>query len=152
MMSFTVPYTELEDAYQWVSADPSGDQGVYISKTTGQAYWQSGDGAFGDEEEADLPDDLDDPDRYWSVPNKHDLDLGNQLVYRFAEDHLTEAQQREVRGIFRKRGAYRVFKNELDRWGQLDAWHAYEAQAVETALREWAEEQGMPLEAPKAAR
>lgn len=49
--------------------------------------------------------------------------------------------------IFRSRGAYGRFKSLLDRANQLEAWHRYEEQAVENALREWCEENELPVQA-----
>jgi hypothetical protein len=52
----------------------------------------------------------------------------------------------EVRDFFRKRGAYSRFKDLLDRCGMLERWYQYEAEAVEEALREWAEDNDIQVE------
>ena len=80
-----------------------------------------------------------------SVPQKHDLDLGNPFVFRFAEEYLPDLYQ-EVRDMFHHKGAYSRFKDLLDRQGQLDAWHRYEEQATEAALREWCQAKEILLE------
>lgn len=66
-------------------------------------------------------------------------------MFRFVRERLPEVHAR-VEKIFTRRGAYGQFKGLLEGVGLLEAWHVYEAQAVEAALREWAEEQGIALD------
>ncbi|WP_143518125.1 hypothetical protein [Pseudomonas sp. PIC25] len=70
--------------------------------------------------------------------------LAALLLCAFVEEHLPDSID-AVYGFFRKRGAYRQFIALLDHVGQLDAWHAYEQQATEDALRDWCEENGLTL-------
>jgi hypothetical protein len=56
-----------------------------------------------------------------------------------------------VHEFFRKRGAYSRFISLLERAGHLEAWHDYERNAVEEALRNWCAENGLALgDAPAA--
>jgi hypothetical protein len=81
------------------------------------------------------------------VPHQHDLDLGRRLLLDFVADHLPDDHER-VRSFFHKRGAYARAKDLLDQRGALDAWHRYEEQAIEAALRAWAQDNGLRLGAP----
>lgn len=137
-MDVTVSLEDLELALDWVSADGGFDNAAYVSKATGKIYHTSEE-EFSD---VDLPDDIDDPDLYWSVPHKNDLDLGRALVLRFTEECLP-GDYESVRDYFRSRGAYARTKNLFDRRGVLDRWYAYQQDATRKALREWAEECGM---------
>ena len=74
-----------------------------------------------------------------AVPDKSELDLGRSLALRYVEYHLPHAYE-TVQQFFRKRGAYSHFKALLERAGQLEAWHAYERNAVEEALVQWGNE------------
>ena len=105
---------------------------AYLSKETGKIYWHS---EFGDNFE-ELPDDIDDSNKYISIPHKNDLDLGNRLAFRFVEKSLPSESGR-VRTIFARRGAYARFKGFLVDRGMLKQWHEFEAEAQEKALREW---------------
>jgi hypothetical protein len=107
-------------------------------------YWR-GTAEFGIDEE--LPEDIDDPDRYVAVPHKSDLDLGRDLVFRFAKHHLPDAYEL-VYDFFRKRGAYGRFKDLLIRKGQLEHWNDYEDKATRQALRDWCEENGLDIAEP----
>lgn len=84
----------------------------------------------------ELPDDLDDSGRYIEVPHKNDLDLGKDLVFRFAGQHM-QGSYEHVRSLFQRKGAYRRFRQFLESKGLLAKWHRFEEQATEAALREW---------------
>lgn len=137
----TIDYEDLEDALMWVSGDRGGESQAYISRTTGAIYQVSS--AFGSSEE-DVPGDLDDEDQYCSVPSDHDLDLGRDLVLRFASEVMPQDAD-AVHEFFRRRGAYARFSDLLARRGLRDRWHAYRDQATEEALREWAQECGFEV-------
>lgn len=130
---------DLLAAYEWVSSSPD-DCAAFVSRATGKVHWSSSTMELDDE----LPDDIEDGSLYVAVPNKHNLNLGRDLALTFAEEHLTEAYQ-TVANIFRQRGAYGRFKDLLERRGLLQAWYDFEAHSTETALRQWAVEEGLSV-------
>jgi hypothetical protein len=89
-----------------------------------------------DEPDDELPDDIDDEEKYIPLPDKRELDLGKPLVLDFTRECLPDDFD-EVRQFFSKRGAYPKFKALLSRRGAIDRWHAFEAEATERALRDW---------------
>jgi hypothetical protein len=137
----TITYDDLEAALHWVSAAAPFENAAYISKATGKVFYSSSDRDIDDE----LPDDVEDAALYWTVPHKNDLDLGSRLAYRFADERLPE-HRREVHEIFRHRGAYGKFKALLERVRLLDAWFKFERAETESALRGWADDEGMLVE------
>jgi hypothetical protein len=143
-MTAAVSFAELLEAYEWVSAGMEMEAEAYVSRVTGQVFRSTASGEFGEGED-ELPGDVGDDSLYIRVPNKHDLDLGKPLVFGFVRERLPEVHAR-VEKIFAKRGAYGQFKCLLEGAGFLKSWYEYEAQAVEAALREWAEEQGLALD------
>ena len=86
-------------------------------------------------EDEELPDDLEASDRYIAVPHKNELDLGNHLALRFAEEQLPRFAT--IEASFRHRGADARFKELLSSENCLDRWYAYEAEATDQALRGW---------------
>ncbi|GHA09733.1 UPF0158 family protein [Oceanisphaera arctica] len=124
-------FTDILDAFEMIGGAPMGEADTYICKETGQVYIDS---TYCDEP---MPDDLG-SDRYLCLPDKRDLDLGRRLAERFAWNYLP-GDAEKVEDIFRSRGAYGRFKSLLERRNMLDQWYQYEAQATETALREWCE-------------
>jgi len=62
----------------------------------------------------------------------------------FAAQELP-ARFEEIDAIFRRKGAFRRFKDLLEREGLLDRWHAFEEAAEAAALRDWCYELGLEL-------
>ena len=106
---------------------------AYVSLDTGAIYWISETNPI---DEEDLPDDLDASDRYIAIPDKNELDLGNNLALRFVEEQLPD-RYADVEDFFRRRGAYARFKELLAAEKCLEKWYAFEAESTERALRDW---------------
>lgn len=138
----TLKYTDLEMAYSFASSGADlVDAAAYVCRASGKIYWVSSE--LGDD--AEVPDGVEDLERYAVIPNKYDLDLGKRLVTRFIKSHMPEHYDR-VSEIFRRRGAYSRYKDLLLKLGQLDAWYRFEEAATEAALRDWAEAEGFDVE------
>jgi hypothetical protein len=135
-----VKLQELRDAYEFVGFDGGGTNEAFLSKQSGKIYWRSQDleDVTGLEDLEELPDDLDDENKYIPIPGKVDLDLGKPLVFDFVRQFLPDDFD-EVQGIFSKSGAYGRYKDLPTRRRALDRWYDFESKATETALREWCE-------------
>jgi len=133
-------YSDIEDAFLFVSAAPPSEHYAYLNKETGKAYYVS---TLSDSDE--LPDDLEENDKYINVPHKNDLNLGRNLAFDFIFANLPNEFER-IREIFSRKGAYARFKDLLESRGQLEAWYEFERKATEVALREWCKENGVPLD------
>ena len=135
----SIPFSSIEDAFLWASMDQPGMHHAWINRNTGQAYCTTEMGDNFDEEPEDFAE------GHWiPLPHKHDLDLGRDLAFRFVEN-LTDKQEQDVKSFFRSKGAYRRFRHYLQQNGILDSWYAFEQNATNTALRVWAEENGIPI-------
>jgi len=131
---------EVFFAFEFISMGEGGDS-AYLCLETGAVFCRSESGDNFEE----LPDDIDDHEKYVALPNPRDLDLGTRLVMRFAREELADHYGKVVE-IFSRRGAYRRFKDLLEREGALDKWYAFENAAKETALREWCAGNGVVVE------
>ncbi|MQX75916.1 hypothetical protein [Sinorhizobium medicae] len=127
-----VSFKDILLAFEFVSSGGTGEHQAFLCKQSGTLYWQSE--FTGDLDE--LPDDIDDSDKYVQIPDKRELELGKPLALDFAREFLPD-DVGDVREIFSKRGAYARFKDLLQRRGALDQWYDFEANAQETALRMW---------------
>lgn len=139
-MPITITISDLEMAYEWSSSGGEGENLAYISKETGKIYYLS---EYNDTED-EVPDDIEEPDRYWVVPHQHELDLGQRLVMDFVSKHLPD-EYNTVRSFFQRRGAYAQYKNFLTRHGKLEQWHQFENQRTQEALLEWAKDEGLTV-------
>jgi hypothetical protein len=137
----TIKYEDLSSAFDFVSFAAPMENSAYVSLDTGAIYWVSESNPVDEEE---LPDDLETSDRYIAVPEKNELDLGNDLALRFVEEELSERYE-TVAGFFHRRGAYARFKDLLVAEGCLEKWYAFEAESTERALRGWCEANGIRL-------
>jgi hypothetical protein len=144
-MTTPIKLDDLIDAFDWVSAALVSENSAYINKVTGEIFFDS---VFTDMEEA-LPDNYKDANIYIAIPHKYDLDLGNNLVFQFVGDMIPECIE-EVQVLFRKHGAYARFSELLERKGVLEDWHEYRANAIEAALREWANDNHLQLASDSA--
>ena len=129
-----VNFSELQDAYIFVSSAGYGMHSAFLNKDTGQLFWRS--------EVGDL-DEISDEDLDWEncidIPHRNDLGLGQQLVFEFIETHLSEEYE-HVQLIFHKRGAYSRFKDLLESKGLLQSWYDFESEREEQVLRRWCHE------------
>jgi hypothetical protein len=132
-------YSDIEDAFLFVSMSPPDEHYAYLNKETGETYYVS---SLGDSDE--LPADLEENEKYINVPHKNDLNLGRNLAFDFVSANLPGEFDR-VRGIFNRKGAYSRFKELLESKGQLEAWYEFEQKATEEALRGWCKENDIKL-------
>ena len=131
---------ELRNAFEFVSSGPSSQNFAYMCMDTGIIYWKSN--VMDLEEE--IPADLDTSDRYIAVPHKNDLQLGQSLALSFIDQEISH-EYNFVASLFRKRGAYRRFKELLQSVGLLEKWFAFEANASDIALQNWCNENNIEL-------
>jgi hypothetical protein len=139
MSTPTIDFHELEDA-MLLAGDAAAE--AWVCRETGKIHIRSD---LIDEEAEAVPDDIDEYDKYLPLPDSHDLDLGNVLVFRFVENSMPQEYE-QVREIFRKKGAYRRFSNLLDSLGLTDEWHRFRDEQTVAALRAWCEENGFGLQ------
>ena len=148
--STSVVLDELILALDWVSDLSSSENMAFVCRESGRVYMTS-DEDFGEELEPDLPLDLEDITKYAIVPSRQDLRLGKRLAVRFVQASLPERLE-ETYDMFAARGAYARFKNMLEVEQALDAWHAFEAEAIERELRDWAESEALAVATNRPAR
>lgn len=129
---------ELENAM--ILMDDPGSGEAWVCRTTGKVHMRSD---MLDLPEA-VPDDVEDEDKYVPVPGLKQLDLGQALVSDFVTEHMPDAED-EVRGFFRRSGAYRRFSHLVDDRGLTDRWHAFRDERTRAAMREWCADNGLTL-------
>ena len=127
-----VTFDEIQDAFSFVSSNEYGMNRAVLCLDNGEIYYHSENGEFDE-----LDEDKFDCDKFIEIPHKNDLNLGERLVFDFAEQHLADELDL-VQQIFSRRGAYRRFKDFLEQKDLLQDWYDFESQREEEALREWA--------------
>ncbi len=133
-----ISFQDILNAFEFVSMGGGpGEHQAVLCRQTGKIYWHSEYSDL-DELNDELPDDIEDDEKYIAIPDNRELGLGKPLVLAFAREFLPDDFD-EVRYIFSKRGAYPKFRALLARRKAVDRWHDFEAKATERALRDWCE-------------
>ena len=135
-----VKFDEIEHAFQYVSFSESNNE-VFLSRATGKLFYICD---FDDSLSDELPEDFEDGE-YLSIPDKDELNLGRNLVREFSRGCSLEMQDK-IEDCFKKRGAYRRFKNLLDRNDLLDKWHKFENKAERDAILAWCADNKVELD------
>jgi uncharacterized protein UPF0158 len=128
-------FNEILFAFESTSMEGMGEHQAYICRQSGKIYFHSDLSEF-QQLNDELPDDIEDEEKYLQLPDKYELNLGKPLVLAFAREFLPNDVD-EVRRIFSKRGAYANFKSLLAKQQVIDRWHDFQDKATERALREW---------------
>jgi hypothetical protein len=129
-------FSDIELSFEFVSSEGGSAHEAFLCRRTGRIYWRSD--SLEDLNEEEMPDDIEDEEKYIAIPGKRELDLGKPLVLDFAREFLPNYFD-EVRYMFSKRGAYKNFRALVTRRNVLDRWYEFESKATERALREWCE-------------
>lgn len=139
-----IALADLLAALDWAGHTGS-DRMAFVCRSTGRIV-RTTDSDFDDAGASlgDVPQDLDDPQRYAIVPSHRDLQLGKRLAVRFAQAHAPQVIE-DVHACFAAAGARERFDGLMEGAGQGDAWRAHEAAAVEDALRAWADVEGLAV-------
>ena len=135
-----IKFQDIELAYDYVSSAQRFMNSAYISKTTGQIYYQS---EMYDSDE--LPEDFYEKHDYIEIPHRNDLDLGQRLVWQFVNREIPGFTD-IIRGFFSRRGAYSRYKSYLEEIGLLKRWHEFEDTKTKETLKEWCKENGVDID------
>jgi len=131
----SVSFAEVRNAFEFVSSGSPSQHHAYIDKESGAIYWTSSVLTL----EEEVPHDLETSSNYIEVPHKNALKLGQGLALSFIDQELPH-EYNFVASLFRKRGAYRRFKDMLQYQDLLEKWYAFEERVSDEALLAWCEE------------
>ncbi len=132
-----VSFQEILTAFEFAGFTGLGEHLAILCRRTGKIYLHSDFSDF-DELNDELPDDVEDEEKYLTIPNKRELGLGKPLALEFARNFLPDDLD-EVRYMFSRKKAYSKFRALLIRRSALKEWYEFELKATEQALREWCE-------------
>ena len=132
-----VSFQEILNGFEFAASGSIAENRAILCRPTGKIYLHSD---FSDFEGLfdELPEDVEDDEKYIALPDKRELGLGKPLALDFAREFLPRYFD-EVRYIFGKRGAYAKFRALLIRTKALERWYDFESKATKRALREWCE-------------
>jgi hypothetical protein len=126
-----IKFDDIEHAFLYVNAAPMTANTAILCKETGEIFYASD---YDDENE--IPEDIYFREDCIQIPHRNDLDLGRNLVFEFVEQYLPRDFDR-IRDIFRRKGAYRRYKDFLEERGFLKKWYDFESTRQTETLRKW---------------
>jgi hypothetical protein len=136
-----VSFRDLLDAFEAVGFSSGfGENAAYLCRETGKILLQFASDDDGEE----LPEDIEDEDKYIPIPDKRELDLGKPLALAFAREFLPD-DCHKVREMFSRRGAYARFNDLLDYRNVRQQWYEYRDKAEEEALRAWCKDNSIEV-------
>ena len=138
--AMAVRFQDIMEAVEAVSSGHFGENSAWLCKQSDRIYMQF---AIDDELE-ELPDDIEDGEKYIPIPDKRELDLGKPLALAFAGEFLPNDFDK-VRQIFSQRGAYARFNDLLDHRHMRQQWFDYRDKAEIEAVRAWCAENSIVL-------
>ncbi|HEL2172554.1 UPF0158 family protein [Streptococcus suis] len=131
-----VLFRDIVDALQMLDQDDRYyydshlDELVYLS--VGEFRIESRDGL-----EEEIEEDV--AGRFVGIPTYYDFN-----PYTFMELYISDLTDGDLSGrlsrAIRGRGAFRRFKNELERCDRLEEWYAFETQCYKELVLEWCQE------------
>jgi len=129
---------------------------AYLDRVTGEVHRLTNDElSAADRTEDDLTDlereviELartirdDEAGRYLALPDKqeiHEYRFLEDFAYAYPDEEISEDLAEAIRG----RGAFRRFKDAVQRLGIAEEWYEYRYQRLREVAKEWCEAEGVP--------
>ena len=135
-----IKFDDIQHAFYFVSSARYGAHDAVLDTQTGNIYYRSEFGGYDEISEKDI-----NWDAALSIPHKNDLDLGQELVYRFVDRYLPKEYD-HVQGFFRRPGAYQRYKDFLNSMGLLQQWYDFESKEEKHHLELWCQGNGIQIE------
>ncbi|HEL2247354.1 TPA: hypothetical protein U0601_000248 [Streptococcus suis] len=132
----TVWFQDVVDSLQMIS---QGDRYYYDSRIDELVYLSVGE--FRIESRDGLEEEIEEDvtGRFVRLPTYYDFNpytFMERYVYHLPDGDLSDHLSRAIRG----RGAFRRFKNELERCDRLEEWYAFETQCYKELVLDWCQE------------
>ncbi|MBS0686849.1 UPF0158 family protein [Streptococcus suis] len=131
-----VSFQDVVDSLQMIS---QGDRYYYDSRIDELVYLSVGEFRIESREglEEEIEEDV--AGRFVGLPTYYDFN-----PYTFMELYISDLTDGDLSGrlsrAIRGRGAFRRFKNELERCDCLEEWYAFETQCYKELVLEWCQE------------
>lgn len=125
---------KLSDLIYSVDASSAGNM-LYLNKKTGEIVWVTDD----DDDHEKLAEDIENhPEDYIDLPDSsdfHEWSVMERFCFEMDDDSLRDEFLNAIHG----RGAFRYFKDLLNRHGMWDEWSEFREKALREVLETWCE-------------
>ncbi len=111
---------------------------AFYNELTGEFYWRSD---FGDCDDRDL----DEEEGWLRLPSQRDAGEYNMMT-DFAETVRNSRKREQLEIALSGKGAFRRFKDAVDRVGVEEAWYAFRDRRYLEFARDWCDEEEVPYD------
>ncbi len=137
-------FDDIDTAFEYVSSGNYGENEAWLSREKARVVMIFDEMITGAKPEVSKKE-LRTGD-WIAIPHKKDLNLGNKLVFRFADEYVAEADMPRVERMFSRRGAYANWKDFLFERDLLQKWYDYYRHAEVHALKRWLNQEQVTYE------
>jgi predicted thioesterase len=131
------PIVKLSEMVSHIEMTSDGEYAFY-NELTGEYYWRSD---FGDDDDRDL----DFEEGWLRLPNQRDAGEYDMMT-DFADTVVNSRKREQLEVALSGRGAFRRFKDAVNRLGIADAWYAFRDMRYLEFARDWCEEEELPYD------
>ncbi len=133
------PTVKLSDIVEHVEMASDGNYTFY-NELTGEFYWHSDFGYNEDNER-----DIDEEEGWLRLPSQRDADE-YEMMSDFADTVANSHKRGQLEIALSGRGAFRRFKDAVDRLGVAKVWYAFRDRRYLEFAREWCEDEEIPYD------
>lgn len=131
------PTVKLSDVAEHIEMACNGTDTFY-NELTGEFYWYSD---FGDRDDRDL----DEEEGWLRLPSQRDVNEYS-IMSDFADAVKNPRQCEQLNIALSGKGAFRRFKDAVDRGGVAEAWYSFRDRRYLEFARDWCEEEQIPYD------
>jgi predicted thioesterase len=131
------PTVKLKDVAEHIEMASDGTDTFY-NELTGEYYWYSD---FGERDDRDL----DEEEGWLRLPSQRDADEYRMMAdFTYTVRNSRKRNQLEI--ALSGKGAFRRFKDAVDREGVADAWYAFRDRRYLEFARKWCDDKELPYD------
>ena len=131
------PTVKLSDVAEHIEMADNGSYSFY-NELTGEFYWYSD---FGDRDDRDL----DEEEGWLRLPSQRDADEYG-MMSDFAEAVKNSRKREQLDIALSGKGAFRRFKDAVNREGIADLWYAFRDRRYMELARDWCDDEEIPYD------
>ena len=117
----------------------------YLNKDTGEVIMLS-DPMYTGEDDTELREEIEENwESYYQLPTKfdiHEYSIMENFIEEMPDGNKKETVERAISGS----GAFRMFKDAINRYNLENRWYEYQAKAYKKIAIEWCEERNLKFE------
>ena len=143
---------DLDALSELLEGDPSMNEGGWLDLSTGETFPKFSDHFLDEEDEEAEEERHEDRDRWRWVACEGSSDGYEDMVLFASTRVASERLARDLEWALHGRGAFRRFRDVLDRYEQFERWRRFELERKRGRARAWLATEGLKPAVPRPHR